>query len=95
MNEKMEEMANILTNKVLLFGIIIVLLILICVICVLLVRSWRRKCQSSAVPVVKQGVNVEDITMDLTEQTQKLRKYADEVRTLVDIGYYSETEVIE
>ena len=38
---------------------------------------------------------VEEITLDLTEQTEELRVYADAVHTLVDIGYFSETEVIE
>lgn len=94
-NAKMKEMEDLLMRKALLFGIITVLLILVCVVCVLLIRRWRRNRRDSAAEAVSQSAGVEDITLDLTEQMQELREYADEVRTLVDIGYYSETEVIE
>lgn len=94
-NVDMEEVNRLVKEALLWLGIGMVILILLCVICVLLIRRWRRKCRNSATPVVKQSVSVEDITLDLTEQTQELRKYADEVHTLVDIGYYSVTEVIE
>ena len=94
-NAKMEELADILMKKVLLYGIVTVLLILVCVVCVLLIRRRRRMRRNSAASAVQQSVNVEEITLDLTEQTEELRAYADEVHTLVDIGYFSETEVIE
>lgn len=90
-----EELNCLVREALLRLGIGVVLLILFCVICVLLVRRWRRKRQNDAAPVVTQSVSVEDITLDLTEQMQELREYADEVRTLVDIGFYSEIEVIK
>ena len=90
-----EELRCLVREALLRLGIGVVLLILFCVICVLLLRCWRRKRRNDATPALTQSVSVEDTTLDLAEQIYELREYADEVRTLVDIGYYSETEAIK
>lgn len=59
-------------------------------------RKRRKKAGRKKVADKKaMGSAAEEITLDLEAQAEALLEYAEEVRTLVDIGYSGSREIIE
>ena len=92
MNEVLLAMQQSIQEHMALFAVIFLVL---CVMAAAGVYLGRRSKNKTAAKEGERAEMVEEITLDLTEQTEELRVYADAVHTLVDIGYFSETEVIE
>ena len=69
---------------------------LLCATCVVLMLCFiYSKIRNIVMLRRRKRENVGEVTLDLAEHVEMLRAYAGEVHTLVDIGHYSETEVIE